>query len=123
MKTSSGSTTAKPRKLSMRNEATMNTQILTGIRVLELGQLIAGPFAGKTLADFGVASYFGIQTFSTGIYKAWLSMDNRIAAAQLATTLPGGLGAVREVCDWLIAARAAVPRRHDRRGFEQLLVV
>ena len=41
----------------------------------------------ETLADFGVASYFGIQTFSTGIYKAWLSMDNRIAAAQLATTL------------------------------------
>lgn len=26
---------------------------LTGIRVLELGQLIAGPFAAKTLADFG----------------------------------------------------------------------
>ncbi|MBS7778670.1 iron ABC transporter permease [Acidovorax sp. CCYZU-2555] len=41
----------------------------------------------ETLADFGVASYFGIQTFTTGIYKAWLSMDNRIAAAQLATFL------------------------------------
>lgn len=41
----------------------------------------------ETLADFGVASYFGIQTFSTGIYKAWLAMDNRIAAAQLATAL------------------------------------
>jgi len=26
---------------------------LSGIKVLELGQLIAGPFAGKTLADFG----------------------------------------------------------------------
>jgi formyl-CoA transferase len=26
---------------------------LAGIKVLELGQLIAGPFAGKTLADFG----------------------------------------------------------------------
>lgn len=26
---------------------------LQGIKVLELGQLIAGPFAGKTLADFG----------------------------------------------------------------------
>lgn len=26
---------------------------LEGLRVLELGQLIAGPFAGKTLADFG----------------------------------------------------------------------
>jgi formyl-CoA transferase len=31
----------------------MARQILDGIRVLELGQLIAGPFAAKTLADFG----------------------------------------------------------------------
>lgn len=28
-------------------------QALQGIKVVELGQLIAGPFAGKTLADFG----------------------------------------------------------------------
>lgn len=41
----------------------------------------------ETLADFGVSSYFGIQTFTAGIYKAWLVMDNRIAAAQLATLL------------------------------------
>jgi Predicted acyl-CoA transferases/carnitine dehydratase len=31
----------------------MSSQILNGIRVIELGQLIAGPFAAKTLADFG----------------------------------------------------------------------
>src|SRR4051812_7065961 len=31
----------------------MNAKALEGLRVLELGQLIAGPFAGKTLADFG----------------------------------------------------------------------
>lgn len=43
----------------------------------------------ETLADFGVASYFGIQTFTAGIYKAWLAMDNRVAAAQLATLLLG----------------------------------
>jgi len=41
----------------------------------------------ETLADFGVSSYFGIQTFTAGIYKAWLVLDNRIAAAQLATLL------------------------------------
>jgi iron(III) transport system permease protein len=41
----------------------------------------------ETLADFGVASYFGIQTFTAGIYKAWLALDNRLAAAQLATLL------------------------------------
>jgi iron(III) transport system permease protein len=43
----------------------------------------------ETLADFGVVSYFGVQTFTAGIYKAWLAMDNRVAAAQLATLLLG----------------------------------
>jgi len=41
----------------------------------------------ETLADCGVSSYFGVQTFTAGIYKAWLVMDNRVAAAQLATGL------------------------------------
>ncbi|OGB01665.1 MAG: formyl-CoA transferase [Burkholderiales bacterium RIFCSPHIGHO2_12_FULL_69_20] len=33
--------------------ATPNAGPLAGLKVLELGQLIAGPFAGKTLAEFG----------------------------------------------------------------------
>ncbi|MBW8830640.1 MAG: CoA transferase [Burkholderiales bacterium] len=33
--------------------ATLSTGPLAGLRVIELGQLIAGPFAAKTLADFG----------------------------------------------------------------------
>ena len=41
----------------------------------------------ETLADYGVGSYFGLTTFSTGIYKAWLVMFDRIAAAQLASLL------------------------------------
>ncbi len=41
----------------------------------------------EVMADYGVSVYFGIQTFTAGIYKAWLSMDDRIAAAQLATML------------------------------------
>jgi iron(III) transport system permease protein len=41
----------------------------------------------ETMADFGVSSYFGIQTFTAGIYKAWLVLDNRIAAAQLSCVL------------------------------------
>jgi iron(III) transport system permease protein len=64
-------------------------------RILEVALPLARPAVAagmalalmETLADFGVASYFGIQTFTAGIYKAWLSMDNRIAAAQLATLL------------------------------------
>ena len=31
----------------------ISTQALADIKVIELGQLIAGPFAAKTLADFG----------------------------------------------------------------------
>ena len=30
-----------------------NPAALAGLKVIELGQLIAGPFAAKTLADFG----------------------------------------------------------------------
>jgi iron(III) transport system permease protein len=48
----------------------------------------------ETLADFGVGSYFGLNTFTTGIYRAWLSMDDRVAAAQLATLLLVVVGAL-----------------------------
>jgi iron(III) transport system permease protein len=41
----------------------------------------------ETLADYGVGSYFGLNTFATGIYKAWLVMNDRAAAAQLASLL------------------------------------
>lgn len=41
----------------------------------------------ETLADYGVGSYFGLQTLTTGIYKAWLVMNDRDAAAQLASLL------------------------------------
>ena len=33
--------------------ADLSPSALDGLKVLELGQLIAGPFAAKTLADFG----------------------------------------------------------------------
>ena len=41
----------------------------------------------ETLADYGVGAYFGLTTFSTGVYKAWLVMNDRIASAQLASLL------------------------------------
>ncbi len=43
----------------------------------------------ETLADYGTVSYFGVQTFTTGIYHAWFSLGDRIAAAQLAASLLG----------------------------------
>ena len=41
----------------------------------------------ETLADYGVGAYFGLTTFSTGIYKAWLVLNDRVAASQLAAVL------------------------------------
>lgn len=41
----------------------------------------------ETLADFGTVSYFGVPTFTTGIYRAWFNLGDRAAAAQLATAL------------------------------------
>ena len=41
----------------------------------------------ETLADYGVGAYFGLSTFSTGVYKAWMVMNDRVAAAQLASLL------------------------------------
>ena len=43
----------------------------------------------ETLADYGTVSYFGVQTFTTGIYRAWFSLGDRVAAAQLAMCLLG----------------------------------
>lgn len=41
----------------------------------------------ETLADFGTVSYFAVEVFTTGIFKAWMSMGDRAAAAQLSTCL------------------------------------
>ncbi len=43
----------------------------------------------ETLADYGAVSYFGVPTFTSGIYRAWFSMGDRVAAAQLAALLLG----------------------------------
>jgi len=41
----------------------------------------------ETLADYGTAAYFAVQTFTTGIYRAWFSLGDRAAAAQLSAAL------------------------------------
>jgi iron(III) transport system permease protein len=41
----------------------------------------------ETLADYGTVAYFAVPTFTTGIYRAWFSLGDRIAAAQLAGAL------------------------------------
>jgi len=56
----------------------------------------------ETLADYGVGAYFGLTTLSTGIYKAWLVMNDRTAAAQLAAAL------------LLVVAFVLIAERHAR---------
>ncbi len=41
----------------------------------------------ETLADYGTVAYFSVPTFTTGIYRAWFSLGDRTAAAQLAGCL------------------------------------
>jgi len=41
----------------------------------------------ETLADFGTVSYFALEVFTTGIFKAWLSLGDSVAAAQLSACL------------------------------------
>jgi iron(III) transport system permease protein len=41
----------------------------------------------ETLADYGTVAYFAVDTFTTGIYRAWFSLGDRAAAAQLAAAL------------------------------------
>ena len=38
----------------------------------------------ETLADFGVADYFAIPTLSTGVFRTWLAMGDKITALKLA---------------------------------------
>jgi iron(III) transport system permease protein len=65
----------------------------------------------ETLADFGAVSYFAVDTLTAGIYKAWLGLGDRAAAAQLALVL---LGAVAVLVVVERVARGA--RRFSARG-------
>jgi iron(III) transport system permease protein len=58
----------------------------------------------ETLADYGVGAYFGLSTFSTGILRAWLVMEQPLVAAQLASLLL-----------LLVALLLAAERRAQRR--------
>ncbi|MSP83404.1 MAG: iron ABC transporter permease [Alphaproteobacteria bacterium] len=41
----------------------------------------------ETVADYGTVAYFGVPTFTVGIYKVWFGMGDRTAATQLAAML------------------------------------
>jgi iron(III) transport system permease protein len=41
----------------------------------------------ETLADYGTVQYFGISTFTAGIFRTWFGMGSATAAAQLSAVL------------------------------------
>ena len=41
----------------------------------------------EALADYGTVQYFGVGTFTTGIFRVWYGMNDSTAAAQLAALL------------------------------------
>jgi len=41
----------------------------------------------ETLADFGTVEYFGVATFTTGIFRTWFGLGDATAASQLASLL------------------------------------
>jgi iron(III) transport system permease protein len=41
----------------------------------------------ETLADYGTVQYFGVPTFTTGIFRTWFGLDSAPAAAQLSSLL------------------------------------
>ena len=78
-----------------------------GIALPAARPLIAGGVAlamMETAADYGVVEYFGVATFTTGIFRTWFALGDRGAALQLAA--------------WLFVAVAAlvVAEHYARRG-------
>ena len=74
----------------------------------------------ETLADFGTVSYFGVQTFATGIYQSWFSFFDRTGAAQLALCLL----VVALTLAWIERAQRREQRFHGAgRRFEAMQAV
>jgi len=65
-------------------------QVFTGVAVPLARPAIAGGVAlalMETLNDFGAMQFFGVDTFTTGIYRTWFGLGEQVAAAQLAACL------------------------------------
>ena len=66
------------------------TRLFLGIAVPLARPAIAGGVAlalMETLNDFGAVQFFGVDTFTTGIYRTWFGLGEQAAAAQLAACL------------------------------------
>ena len=70
----------------------------------------------ETLNEFGAVQFFGVDTFTTGIYRTWFGLGEPIAAAQLAAS--------SHFCDcfWLLERWSRGKRRyfHTTNRYQQL---
>ncbi len=73
----------------------------------------------ETLADFGVAEYFGIPTFSTGIFRSWLALGDKIAALKLAAVMLLFVGVLLGI---EAASRKGQVDAHDAAGDDTALI-
>jgi iron(III) transport system permease protein len=71
----------------------------------------------ETLADYGTVSFFGVQTFTTGIVRAWISFGDRVAAAQLASILLGFVLVVLVLERW---SRGRAKYHHTSTRYQRL---
>lgn len=69
--------------------ATAWQRLLTIIIPLSRPAIAAGVMLAlmETLADYGTVQYFGIDTFTTGIFRTWFGFGEPTTAAQLASLL------------------------------------
>jgi iron(III) transport system permease protein len=66
------------------------------VRPLIMPSIVAGAMLVlmETLADVGATHYFGLTTFSAGIYKTWFALGSRSAALMLAVVLLAAVVAI-----------------------------
>jgi len=84
---------------AVQDAAPLDSARMMGARGLGLFTRVALPLAWpavaagvalalmETLADFGTVSFFGVQTFTTGIYQVWFGQGDMQAAARLSAAL------------------------------------
>jgi formyl-CoA transferase len=92
-------------------EGTLDAAALSGLRVVEIAQLIAGPMAGSFLADFGAdvvhvednvhgdpARYTGLA--KDGVYLWWKVSGRNKRSVTLNLRTPQGQDVARRLCEW-----------------------
>lgn len=80
----------------------------------------------ETLADYGTVQYFGISTFTTGIFRTWYGLNSAAGAAQLSALLLGFVfvlialerGSRRQARYHHTGQRHQAIRRHQLRGWK-----